>query len=118
MKFVLFSLIMNLPNPVSGETFSDRQKFRNILRQAEWAEKLGYDGYGVGERHGPPFLSSSPPVVLASIAARTERIRLLTTATVLSVLDPVRVAEDYATLDHLSGGRLDLIIGKGNDPRH
>ena len=118
MKFVLFSLIMNLPNPVSGETLSDRQKFRHILRQAEWAEKLGYDGYGVGERHGPPFLSSSPPVVLASIAARTERIRLLTTATVLSVLDPVRVAEDYATLDHLSGGRLDIIIGKGNDPRH
>jgi len=118
MKFVLFSLMMNLPNPVTGETLSDRDKFNNILKQAESAERLGFDGYGVGERHGPPFLSSSPPVVLASIAARTERIRLLTTVTVLSVLDPVRVAEDYATLDHLSNGRLDLMIGKGNDPRH
>jgi alkanesulfonate monooxygenase SsuD/methylene tetrahydromethanopterin reductase-like flavin-dependent oxidoreductase (luciferase family) len=57
-------------------------------------------------------------VILTAIAARTSRIRLLTTVTVLSVLDPVRVAEDYATLDHLSGGRLELIIGKGNDPRH
>ncbi|THF75342.1 LLM class flavin-dependent oxidoreductase [Cohnella fermenti] len=118
MKFVLFSLIMNLPHPLTGEKLTDQQKFRNVLRQAELAEKLGFDGFGVGERHGPPFLSAAPPVILASIAARTERIRLLTTVTVLSVLDPVRVAEDYATLDHLSGGRLDIIIGKGNDPRH
>ncbi|RKP57303.1 LLM class flavin-dependent oxidoreductase [Cohnella endophytica] len=118
MKFALFSLIMNMPNPVTGETWSDQQKFLNVLKQAELAEALGFEAYGVGERHGSPFLSSSPPVILASIAARTKSIRLLTTVTVLSVLDPVRVAEDYATLDHLSGGRLELIIGKGNDPRH
>jgi alkanesulfonate monooxygenase SsuD/methylene tetrahydromethanopterin reductase-like flavin-dependent oxidoreductase (luciferase family) len=118
MKFALFSLVMNLPNAITGETLTAQQKFQNILKQAELAEQLGFEAYGVGERHGAPFLSSSPPVILTAIAARTTHIRLLTTVTVLSVLDPVRVAEDYATLDHLSGGRLELIIGKGNDPRH
>ncbi|USB32648.1 LLM class flavin-dependent oxidoreductase [Paenibacillus sp. YPG26] len=118
MKFALFSLMMNIPNSVTGETLTAQQKFRNVLNQAVLAEKLGFDAYGVGERHGAPFLSSSPPLVLTAIAARTSRIRLLSTVTVLSVLDPVRVAEDYATLDHLSGGRLEMIIGKGNDPRH
>jgi alkanesulfonate monooxygenase SsuD/methylene tetrahydromethanopterin reductase-like flavin-dependent oxidoreductase (luciferase family) len=68
----------------------------------------------VGERHERPFLSSSPPVVLSHIAARTSRIRLFTAVTTLSLLDPVRAFEDYATLDNLSGGRLELIIGKGN----
>ncbi|BFH64991.1 LLM class flavin-dependent oxidoreductase [Paenibacillus azoreducens] len=118
MKVALFSLMMNLPNAVTGESWTAQQKFRNVIRQAVLAERLGFDAYGVGERHGAPFLSSSPPVVLTAIAAQTSRIRLLTTVTVLSVLDPVRVAEDYATLDHLSGGRLEMIIGKGNDPRH
>ncbi|MEK8131459.1 LLM class flavin-dependent oxidoreductase [Paenibacillus filicis] len=118
MKFVLSSLVMNIPNAVTGETLTTQQKYQNILKQAVLAEELGFDAYGIGERHGAPFLSSSPPVVLTAIAAKTSRIRLLTTVTVLSVLDPVRVAEDYATLDHLSGGRLELIIGKGNDPRH
>ncbi|MBJ6360311.1 LLM class flavin-dependent oxidoreductase [Paenibacillus sp. GCM10012307] len=118
MKFALFSLIMNLPNALTGESFTQQQKFQQVLDQAVLAERFGFDAYGVGERHGAPFLSSSPAVVLTAIAGRTARIRLLTTVTVLSVLDPVRVAEDYATLDHLSGGRLELIIGKGNDPRH
>lgn len=118
MKFALFSLVANLPNARTGEQFTATQKLQNIIRQAALAEDLGFDAYGVGERHGAPFLSSSPAVLLTAIAGHTSRIRLLTTVTVLSVLDPVRVAEDYATLDHLSGGRLELIIGKGNDPRH
>ncbi|MBP2002434.1 alkanesulfonate monooxygenase SsuD/methylene tetrahydromethanopterin reductase-like flavin-dependent oxidoreductase (luciferase family) [Paenibacillus shirakamiensis] len=118
MKFALFSLMMNIPNSVTGETLTAQQKFQNVLNQAVLAEELGFEAYGVGERHGEPFLSSSPQMVLTAIAARTSKIRLLTTVTVLSVLDPVRVAEDYATLDHLSQGRLEMIIGKGNDPRH
>jgi len=118
MKFALFSLMMNIPNAVTGETLTTQQKFQNVLKQAALAEKLGFEAYGVGERHGEPFISSAPQIVLTAIAERTSRIRLLTTVTVLSVLDPVRVAEDYATLDHLSKGRLEIIIGKGNDPRH
>ncbi|MFD1953074.1 LLM class flavin-dependent oxidoreductase [Paenibacillus thailandensis] len=92
MKFIWFSLVMNLTNPVTGESFTTGEKFENIIRQALLAEKLGYEGYGVGERHGAPFLSSSPPLLLTAIAARTSRIRLFTAVTVLSVLDPVRVA--------------------------
>jgi alkanesulfonate monooxygenase SsuD/methylene tetrahydromethanopterin reductase-like flavin-dependent oxidoreductase (luciferase family) len=68
----------------------------------------------VGERHEDPFISSSPPVVLSHIAARTSQIALFTAVTTLSLLDPVRAFEDYSTLDNLSGGRLELIIGKGN----
>ncbi|MEH7376636.1 LLM class flavin-dependent oxidoreductase [Neobacillus drentensis] len=118
MKFALFTLMMNEPNAVTGVSLTAQQKFQNVVNQAILAEKLGFDAYGVGERHGTPFLSSSPAVVLTAIAGKTSRIRLLTTVLVLSVLDPIRVAEDFATLDHLSGGRLELIIGKGNDPLH
>jgi len=98
MKFAWFSLVMNLPHAITGEQLTPKQKFDQIIRQAELAETLGFEAYGVGERHGAPFLSSSPAVLLAAIAGRTRIIRLLTTVSVLSVLDPVRVAEDYATV--------------------
>ena len=116
MKFCTFTLIDNSPDPITGERLTTAERFAAVVRQAQWAEELGFDGFGVGERHAQRFISSAPPVVLAYIAASTSKIRLLTTVTVLSLLDPVRVAEDYATLDQLSGGRLDVIIGKGNDP--
>ena len=116
MRFCTYTLIDNSPDPISGVQLTPSERFRRVVQQAQWAEELGFDAYGVGERHAQRFISSSPPVVLSYIAALTSRIRLLTTVTVLSLLDPVRVAEDYATLDHLSGGRLDIIIGKGNDP--
>jgi alkanesulfonate monooxygenase SsuD/methylene tetrahydromethanopterin reductase-like flavin-dependent oxidoreductase (luciferase family) len=93
---------------------STRERFREVIDNALLAEELGFDGFGVGERHERPFISSSPPVVLSHIAALTSRIRLFTAVTTLSLLDPVRAYEDYATLDNLSGGRLELIIGKGN----
>ncbi|WP_061296595.1 LLM class flavin-dependent oxidoreductase [Herbidospora cretacea] len=90
------------------------QRFREIVESAVRAEELGFDGFAFGERHERPFLSSSPTVVLSHIAAKTSTIRLFTAVTTLALLDPVRAFEDYSTLDHLSGGRLELIIGKGN----
>ncbi|MDG9675896.1 LLM class flavin-dependent oxidoreductase [Micromonospora sp. DH14] len=114
MKFLLITLITHLPDPVTGERRTTTERFREVVGTAVLAEELGFDGYGVGERHERPFISSSPPVVLSHIAARTSTIRLFTAVTTLSLLDPVRAYEDYATLDHLSGGRLELIIGKGN----
>lgn len=114
MKFLTISLVVHTPHPITGERISTRERFRRLLVDAKLAEDLGFDGFGVGERHEIPFISSSPPVVLSHIAALTKRIRLFTAVTTLSLLDPVRAFEDYATLDNLSEGRLDLIIGKGN----
>ncbi|GII23208.1 LLM class flavin-dependent oxidoreductase [Planosporangium mesophilum] len=114
MKFLLITLIVHAPHPVTGVKPSTHERFQEVLGNAVLAEELGFDGFGVGERHERPFISSSPPVVLSHVAALTSRIRLFTAVTTLSLLDPVRAYEDYATLDHLSNGRLELIIGKGN----
>ena len=109
MKFYGIGPIRHLPS-------GPKASFDLTVATAVRMEELGFDGFGVGERHHWPFLSSAPPVVLAHVAALTTRIRLFTGVTLLSMLDPVRVAEDYATLDHLSGGRLEMIIGKGAGP--
>lgn len=114
MKFLAITLIVHAPDPVTGVRKSTQDRFREVIGNALLAEELGFDGFGVGERHERPFISSSPPVVLSHLAALTKRIRLFTAVTTLSLLDPVRAYEDYATLDHLSQGRLELIIGKGN----
>ena len=114
MKFLLITLITHTPDPVTGEKKSPAGRLRDVLDKAVLAEELGFDGFAVGERHEDPFISSSPPVVLSNIAARTSKIGLFTGVTTLSLLDPVRAFEDYSTLDNLSGGRLELIIGKGN----
>jgi alkanesulfonate monooxygenase SsuD/methylene tetrahydromethanopterin reductase-like flavin-dependent oxidoreductase (luciferase family) len=114
VRFLAITLIVHAAHPVTGERKSTRERFREVIDNALLAEALGFDGFGVGERHERPFISSSPPVVLSHVAALTSTIRLFTAVTTLSLLDPVRAYEDYATLDNLSGGRLELIIGKGN----
>ncbi|MEV6631810.1 LLM class flavin-dependent oxidoreductase [Actinoplanes sp. NPDC051470] len=101
MKFLLLTLITHTDPAQSPE-----QRFREVVDNAVLGEELGFDGYAVGERHERPFISSSRPVVLSHIAARTSRIELWTGVTTLSLLDPVRAFEDYSTLDNLSGGRL------------
>ncbi|GAA4978762.1 LLM class flavin-dependent oxidoreductase [Yinghuangia aomiensis] len=111
MKFIA------LPH-LSSERKSPTARLTEQVDNAVLAEQFGFDGYGIGERHERPFEESSPPVILSNIAARTSTIRLFTTVATLSLLDPVRAYEDYATLDHLSGGRLELIIGKGNGTVH
>ncbi|WP_030437822.1 LLM class flavin-dependent oxidoreductase, partial [Actinoplanes subtropicus] len=109
MKFLLLTLITH-----TDPARSAAQRLREVVDTAVLAEEVGFDGFAVGERHERPFISSAPPVVLSHIAARTSRIELWTGVTTLSLLDPVRAFEDYSTLDNLSGGRLTLIIGKGN----
>src|SRR6202167_3977623 len=115
MKFIGLDLIADRPDE-TGHAAAPTDRLSEVIDNAVLFEDLAFDGFAVGERHHVPFLSSSPPVVLSHIAALTSRLRLFTGVTLLSVLDPVRVAEDYATLDHLSGGRVELIIGKGNGP--
>jgi hypothetical protein len=80
VKFGTYTLIDNSPDR-SGEQLTTYERFQHVVRQAQWAEELGFDAYGVGERHAQRFISSSPPVILAYIAAATTRIRLLTTST-------------------------------------
>ncbi|KUF13994.1 LLM class flavin-dependent oxidoreductase [Streptomyces silvensis] len=118
MKFQVLSLISHSPHPLTGELPSAADRFEEVVEVGVEAERLGYDAYAVGERHAGAFLSSSPTVVLGALAARTSRIRLLTGVTVVAILDPVRVAEDYATLDQLSRGRVELVVGKGAEAGH
>jgi alkanesulfonate monooxygenase SsuD/methylene tetrahydromethanopterin reductase-like flavin-dependent oxidoreductase (luciferase family) len=113
VRFITITLIVHAP-ALDGTTTSTHERFEEVIANALLAEELGFDGFAVGERHERPFISSSPTVVLSHLAALTKTIRLFTAVTTLSLLDPVRAFEDYATLDHLSGGRLELIIGKGN----
>lgn len=115
MKFLAGTLVPKRSRGLGNPQLSRPERFRELVDLAQWAERVGYDAFGVGERHNPDLLSASPAVILANIAAKTSRIRLVTTVAVLSLTDPVRSAEDYGTLDHLSDGRLDLIIGKGGD---
>ncbi|MGY0022773.1 LLM class flavin-dependent oxidoreductase [Streptomyces sp. cg35] len=118
MKFQVLSIIGHAPHPLTGELPTSADRLTQVVEVGTAAERLGYDAYAVGERHAGPFLSSSPTVVLGALAARTTRIRLLTGVTVVAILDPVRVAEDYATLDQLSHGRIELVIGKGAEAGH
>jgi probable LLM family oxidoreductase len=93
---------------------SAEQRLRDLMEEIELADQTGLDVFGVGEHHRPDFVVSSPAVVLAAAAARTTRIRLTSAVTVLSSDDPVRVFQDFATLDLLSGGRAEIMAGRGS----
>src|SRR3954471_17906782 len=88
----------------SGEIVSAEQRVRDLIEEIELADQVGLDVFGVGEHHRPDFVMSSPAIALAGAATRTERIRLTSAVTVLSSDDPVRVFQDFATIDLLSGG--------------
>jgi probable LLM family oxidoreductase len=97
-----------------GGGISPRQRMTNLLEEAELADQLGLDVFAIGEHHRPDFLVSSPAVVLAAVAARTERVRLSSAVTVLSSDDPVRVFQDFAQVDLISGGRAEIMAGRGS----
>jgi len=98
----------------AGQLLPQARVLRDVVAEAELADRVGVDFFGVGEHHRPDFAISAPEVVLAAIATRTERLRLGTAVTVLSTDDPVRVYERFATLDALSNGRAEVIVGRGS----
>lgn len=117
MRFQVLDILPNLTNPVTGREIRPDERFAQALTSARYAEEFGLDSVALGERHAGAFLSSGVTVLLGAIAATTRRVRVQTGVSVLSIHDPLRVAEDYATVDQLSRGRLELVIGKGNELR-
>ena len=114
MELGITTFAETFPDPATGVTVGHGERLREVVEEAEVAEQVGLAVYGVGEHHRADFAASSPSVVLAAIAARTSRIRLTSAVTVLSSDDPVRVFQDFATLDGLSGGRAEIIAGRGS----
>ncbi len=114
MQFGIFGVGDIATDPASGHTPSEHERIRNAVETAEKAEEAGLDVFAYGEHHNPPFVTSSPTTLLGYIAARTSRIILSTSTTLITTNDPVKIAEDYATLQHLADGRLDLMLGRGN----
>jgi len=114
MEIGIYDFAEVFPDPQTGETISTADRLRNLVEQVELADQVGLDVFGLGEHHRPDFPASAPAVVLAAIASRTQRIRLTSAVTVLSSDDPVRVFQDFATLDLLSGGRAEIMAGRGS----
>ena len=102
------------PDPRTGAVMAPAQRMREVVEEIVLADQVGLDVYGLGEHHRADYVSSAPAVILAAAAERTERIRLTSAVTVLSSDDPVRVFQDFATLDLLSGGRAEIIAGRGS----
>jgi probable LLM family oxidoreductase len=102
------------PDAETGVTVSAAERLRDLMEEIELADQVGLDVFGVGEHHRPDYVASSPAVVLAAAATRTKHIRLTSAVTVLSSDDPVRVFQDFATLDLLSGGRAEIMAGRGS----
>ena len=98
----------------AGLSVSPSERLRKLVEQIEYADQIGLDVFGVGEHHRREFLDSAPTIVLAAAAARTKHIRLTSAVTVLSAADPVRVFQEFATLDLLSQGRAEMVVGRGS----
>ncbi len=114
MQFGIFTVGDVTTDPATGRAPSEHQRIKNTVEMAVTAEQLGLDFFATGEHHNPPFVPSSPVGLLANVAARTDRILLTTATTLITTNDPVRLAEEYAYLQHLADGRVDLMMGRGN----
>jgi putative FMN-dependent luciferase-like monooxygenase len=114
MQFGVFTVGDVTTDPTTGRTISEHDRIKNTVGLATQAEQVGLDVFATGEHHNPPFVPSSPTTTLGFVAARTERIILSTSTTLITTNDPVKIAEDYATLQHLADGRVDLMMGRGN----
>lgn len=115
MDFGIFTIGDVTPDPVTGRVPGEHERIAATVRYAKKAEEVGFDVFATGEHHNPPFVApANPPVLLAHLAAVTERLRFSTATTLITTNDPVRLAEDYAYLQHLAAGRTDLMLGRGN----
>lgn len=114
MEFGLYSLGDHIPNPLTGDRVSAQQRIHELIEAAKLAEQAGIDVFGVGESHQTYFTTQAHTVVLGAIAQATNDIKITSSATVLSVSDPVRVYEDFATIDLISGGRAEIVAGRGS----
>lgn len=109
----LYTLGDIVQDPVTGRSISAGQRMKEVMEAAKLADDAGLDIFGVGEHHRLDYAISSPSVVLAAIAQMTKNIKLTSATSVLSTIDPVRLFEDFATLDLLSDGRAEIITGRG-----
>jgi len=114
MQFGIFTVSDITEDPTTGRTPSEGDRIKAIVEIAKKTEEVGMDVFALGEHHNPPFFSSSPTTTLAYIAAQTETLLLSTATTLITTNDPVKIAEDYAMLQHLADGRVDLTMGRGN----
>lgn len=115
MQFGIFTVGDVTTDPVTGATVTEHERIKATVAIAKKAEEVGLDVFATGEHHNPPFAApANPPVLLAAIAAQTQRIILSTATTLITTNDPVRLAQDYSYLQHLAGGRMDLMLGRGN----
>ncbi|MBE1537173.1 LLM class flavin-dependent oxidoreductase [Actinomadura algeriensis] len=114
MQFGIFSVGDVTADPTTGRTPTEAERIKAMVAIALKAEEVGLDVFASGEHHNPPFVPSSPTTMLGYIAARTERLVLSTATTLITTNDPVKIAEDFAMLQHLADGRVDLMMGRGN----
>ncbi|WP_251037101.1 Atu2307/SP_0267 family LLM class monooxygenase [Arthrobacter sp. ISL-28] len=114
MELGVYSFAEAVADPNTGRRISPQERLKDLVEEIELADQVGLDVYGLGEHHREDFAAASPAVVLAAAAARTGKIRLTSAVTVLSSSDPVRVHQDFATLDLLSGGRAEIMAGRGS----
>lgn len=114
MQIGIDSFVSTVTDPATGITGEPVRRIAQLLDEIVHADRSGVDTFGIGEHHRKDFLDSAPAMLLAAAAARTERIRLNSAVTVLSAADPVRVFQQFATLDLISGGRAELVVGRGS----
>jgi probable LLM family oxidoreductase len=114
MQIGIDSFAAAISDPATGLTLSPVDRMQHLLEEIELADQVGLDVFGIGEHHRAEFLDSAPAVILAAAAARTKDIRLTSAVTVLSAADPVRVFQEFATLDLISHGRAEIVAGRGS----
>ena len=114
MQIGIDSFAAAISDPATGLALRPVERMHHLLEEIELADKVGLDVFGIGEHHREEFLDSAPVVILSAAAARTENIRLTSAVTVLSASDPVRVFQEFATLDLISRGRAEIVAGRGS----